>query len=672
MTSSVGAEDHWGARGARRLTAVFSGCCLVGAGLAGTWGCNAFDDPVEGGFRNVRVVPTDERSIEHGEVTALPVSGGTLLSLSAGNVIAMSDPSRDRIKFTDGRELDELVFEAGSQPWRMTSIGATAFAVSLRGSGQVVAVQLGADDDLAAGDGPSELWRADVCTAPRGLDFEPETSSVHVACAGGELLRLDAQTGAELSRRQLDSDLRDVVVNQGRIYVSRFRAAEVLILTGNEPPRRAVLPTVTVHNTFAFTEAPPRTMKPAVAWRMQAFPGGGAAVVHQRADVDPVPIETASADSGRGAASSPYGGSGASLGCTSIVQSAISVVQGDGTLATSDSLVGVILPVDLAVSADGSQLLVANAGVQDVSAPVSTTTSIHSGDTLVPGLPPHAGRAVAGFDTSILRPVLVNETADVHCAIGTLLVEDEPASAVLFNGATPVVHQERANRMLMQGTDGAMHPIWLGGPSIRDTGHDIFHRDTGSGIACASCHPEGTDDGHVWVFEGLGPRRTQNLATPLAETAPYHWDGELSDVSTLMNDVFVERMGGVFQSEERMRKLEQWLFTAPQPVFVARANEAAERGRTLFESAEVGCASCHRGPALSDNTSHDVGTSEGVPLQTPSLVGLAAHPPFMHDGCAKTLEERFTPQCGGGDRHGRTSQLSETELSELSSYLHTL
>jgi hypothetical protein len=45
----------------------------------------------------------------------------------------------------------------------------------------------------------------------------------------------------------------------------------------------------------------------------------------------------------------------------------------------------------------------------------------------------------------------------------------------------------------------------------------------------------------------------------------------------------------------------------------------------------------------------------------------------MHDGCAATLRERFTdPTCGGGDRHGRTSELSPAQVDDLIAYLMSL
>jgi hypothetical protein len=43
----------------------------------------------------------------------------------------------------------------------------------------------------------------------------------------------------------------------------------------------------------------------------------------------------------------------------------------------------------------------------------------------------------------------------------------------------------------------------------------------------------------------------------------------------------------------------------------------------------------------------------------------------MHQGCAPTLDARFTA-CGGGDAHGRTSQLTAQEKADLIAYLDTL
>jgi cytochrome c peroxidase len=97
---------------------------------------------------------------------------------------------------------------------------------------------------------------------------------------------------------------------------------------------------------------------------------------------------------------------------------------------------------------------------------------------------------------------------------------------------------------------------------------------------------------------------------------------------------------------------------------------AVARGKTLFESSEAKCATCHLGPNLTNNQSYDVGT--GGNFQVPGLLGLAQRAPFMHDGCAATLEDRFVSACGGGDAHGKTSHLSSSERADLINYLSSL
>jgi hypothetical protein len=56
----------------------------------------------------------------------------------------------------------------------------------------------------------------------------------------------------------------------------------------------------------------------------------------------------------------------------------------------------------------------------------------------------------------------------------------------------------------------------------------------------------------------------------------------------------------------------------------------------------------------------------------PSLRGVSWRAPYMHDGCAPTLRDRFTPSCGGGDRHAVTSVLGEGDITDLIAYLDTL
>jgi cytochrome c peroxidase len=226
--------------------------------------------------------------------------------------------------------------------------------------------------------------------------------------------------------------------------------------------------------------------------------------------------------------------------------------------------------------------------------------------------------------------------------------------------------------LVFVGANGGNQTLALGGDSVLDTGHEVFHRDAGAGIACASCHAEGAEDGHVWNFSTFGARRTQAINVGLEGTEPFHWSGDMPELSVLVSEVFVRRMGGAQQSADRMSALSGWLF-AQQPSAPLRAvdDAAAQRGHALFNAPEVGRNSCHSGEKLTNNESVDVGTGER--FQVPSLVGIAYRAPCLHTGCAPTLRDRFTDTaCGGGDQHGHTSQLTGDQIDDLVAYLETL
>jgi mono/diheme cytochrome c family protein len=138
-----------------------------------------------------------------------------------------------------------------------------------------------------------------------------------------------------------------------------------------------------------------------------------------------------------------------------------------------------------------------------------------------------------------------------------------------------------------------------------------------------------------------------------------------------VKEVFVGRMSGFNPSADQSDALSSWLDR--QPALHAEPADAlaAERGKVLFESPEARCSQCHAGAHLTNNKTENVGT--GADLQVPSLQGVRFRTPLMHDGCAATLSERFTDVlCGGGDKHGTTSQLSAAQVGDLTAYLETL
>jgi cytochrome c peroxidase len=71
---------------------------------------------------------------------------------------------------------------------------------------------------------------------------------------------------------------------------------------------------------------------------------------------------------------------------------------------------------------------------------------------------------------------------------------------------------------------------------------------------------------------------------------------------------------------------------------------------------------------MTNTATVDVGT--GGSFQVPSLRGLLWRPPYMHDGCASTIADRFGA-CGG-TKHGQVSTLSAGQKADLVTYLETL
>lgn len=136
-------------------------------------------------------------------------------------------------------------------------------------------------------------------------------------------------------------------------------------------------------------------------------------------------------------------------------------------------------------------------------------------------------------------------------------------------------------------------------------------------------------------------------------------------------EVFVKRMGGIAQGPRRIKAFSKWLDALPAlPRSAPSDMGAVQRGEALYNSAKVGCASRHSGTHLTNNKTADVGT--GREFQVPSLLNIADRAPFMHDGCAATLHDRFSGSCGGGDKHGVTSQSAPSDIDDLVAYLETL
>ena len=69
-----------------------------------------------------------------------------------------------------------------------------------------------------------------MCRAPRGLAYDGAADLLYVACMTGELVTLHSHGTDGQRTLSIERALRDVVLAGGKIFVSRFRTAELQAL----------------------------------------------------------------------------------------------------------------------------------------------------------------------------------------------------------------------------------------------------------------------------------------------------------------------------------------------------------------------------------------------------------------------------------------------------------
>ncbi len=572
-------------------------------------GCEQATPPTHGG-----ILPPISGSTGY-QHRAIELSGGTLVIAGGGRFAVASDPDNDRLWVVDlsnGTLRGKIVLPDGSQPQRLVEDGSGRVRVALRGSGQVATVSASQ---------MSVLGIEEACPEVRGITWSKSTSSLLVACAGGELVTLGS-SGRTVATPA--TDLRDVVEARGKLWVSRFRAANLVEVAADGTGAAQVeLPSVGIGGTAS-------SFVPAVAWRTISASDGRIFTVHQRVvDGSIGAIQVPAAPPAR-----PYY---QNTCASSIVHSTVSVLD-DGKVTGSADIAGV-LPIDLAISPDNQEMAIAQPGSRQVQRlAISAVTQGVRGGICAPNFP----------DVAPVGQV----TGVAYTPQNSLVVHTREPSAVWILGPS----QARSQKQIL-----------LTGATVSSPGHALFHDATGA-IACASCHPEGGDDGHVWTLFSQTVR-TQSLAGGVIETAPFHWSGAIPNLQSLLDDTFVTRMGAAPPTSPVVASLSSFMESIPRPKVAApAAMDVMEHGRTLFNDAAIGCSNCHSGEALTNNTTVDVGT--GGRFQVPSLRGVSLRGPWMHDGCAATLKDRFGP-CGGKS-HGNLAGLAPGDIDALVSYLGTL
>jgi cytochrome c peroxidase len=248
-------------------------------------------------------------------------------------------------------------------------------------------------------------------------------------------------------------------------------------------------------------------------------------------------------------------------------------------------------------------------------------------------------------------------------------------------------------------------------------------------VACVSCHlPE-----HAWAdprplstrFDGgPTPRHSPTLINRLFSSAQTYSGGRKSLEDQAVHavdqspELVVKHFGAVPEYQEQFRRV----FGADlNPDGVAKAISAyvrmilsgnspydrfqagdtgalsaeAQRGLALFRG-KAACQQCHVGFNFTDESYHNLGIgmdkekpylgrfvvskreSDRGAIKTPTLRDVAKHPPYMHDGSLKTLEEVVAFYNQGGRANPWLSEtikplnLTADEQADLLAFLHSL
>ncbi len=380
-------KARWVGVGSVCMAAAVAGGCNWYPAAGGPDGRAIPSLPDAGGF--VISVAEDQRPVVTAPTIPPPISGGTLLVTHDGLTAVAADPDRDRVLIVDlasGTVTHTVTLTPGDEPGRVVEDGAGRVHVALRRGGALVTI------DIASG---AVLSRRAVCGAPRGVAYDPVLDQVHVACSGGELVTFAASGGDAVRRLNLGVDLRDVVVQAGRLVVSRFKTAELLLVDASGNVTSSVAPHA-IQRIPGFTVlsgpmlndggTPPGALlgpvgsdpiSPGGAWRTMGSPDGNVYVLHQYGfdgviDLTTVDGTTPTPNNGVSfppslGSTSPYGAPPG--GCGGLVQAGLSRLGTDGVFHMGMPLTLPPLTVDVSVSSDAAWVAFVSAGTRESRRP---------------------------------------------------------------------------------------------------------------------------------------------------------------------------------------------------------------------------------------------------------------------------------------------------------------
>jgi YVTN family beta-propeller protein len=197
--------------------------------------------------------------------------------------------------------------------------------------------------------------------------------------------------------------------------------------------------------------------------------------------------------------------------------------------------------------------------------------------------------------------------------------------------------------------------------------------------SCASCHPDARMDGLNWDLtnDGIGNlKNTKSLVlahkTPPVMSSGVRASAEVAVRTGLMHILFTNPPEEDAVTIDTYLKL---LKPVPSPYLVdGRLSSAAERGKKLFFSEEVGCSRCHAGPLYTDMQMHNIGSKSPCDrrrdFDTPTLIEVWRTAPYFHDGRYTTVKESIS-KCKDR-KEGGDVELNKQQIDDLVEFVLSL
>lgn len=565
-------------------------------------------------------------------------SGGTVMVNSKKDLAIVSDAISSQIHVVDlntKQVIQHVALRPSDDPGQCVEGSSSGeFFCVLRTGSAVVRFQANPTQKEPA-------QRAFVCNEPRGLVFAKTTESLAVACEGGEVVTMATAAGQLKRQAQMtvEPGLHDVLLMDGEsgepeseLWLSRKRRAKVI---------RVQWSSGAILSAEEMTSDLPSVV-PTTAARLVRDPDGkGARILHSLGSMQLL------------------SGWGGCVGCDPTLRA---IDRKGRMIPKGFPLIGISargekerlsVPLDAAMRDANSIAVIAAGNRPYVADPSDTRSAVWLGDR-----------------TTLNQPVKLPPTAMpvAVAASGTAYVVQTIGRASLWI----------VNVKLKMNEDDQNDPeeIVLDPKPQPIRGLELFYASSQSlGMACASCHPDGQDDGHRWKLnvsgEGNIDGRTMPLQGTLSGRGKFRRTGHYDSLQKLVDSDLNALSAGRKITDSA--KLTSWLLSLRAPWTAASGTEEQRKAGEEMYNAQ--CASCHGIDKPLGKMTQLTPVRATLPLLVaPFLVDVKNRAPYLRDACASSLDELFNGDCSSGGKEHKVEGKTAADLRQreaLKAYLNS-